>query len=72
MSVELDVPEWSQGNIIGEINRRRGVIESAESDTTQTSIRCVVPLQNMFGFYWISVQYTRKGEFSMEYKKHSV
>lgn len=71
MAVETDVPNEFQGGIIGEINRRRGLIESSTSGSTQTVIQSKVPLQNMFGFSTNLRSSTQgKGEFSMEYKQH--
>ncbi|OQS00211.1 elongation factor G, mitochondrial precursor [Thraustotheca clavata] len=71
MSVEVDVPNEFQGNIIAELNRRRGMIQSSEADEMATVIRADVPLQNMFGFSTDLRSSTQgKGEFTMEYKTH--
>lgn len=72
MAVEVEVPNEFQGSIIGELNRRRGVIQNSESDETKTIVKCDVPLQSMFGFSTDLRSATQgKGEFTMEYKKHS-
>ncbi|KAJ0402162.1 hypothetical protein ATCC90586_007948 [Pythium insidiosum] len=71
MSVEIEVPNEFQGTVIAEVNRRRGMINSSESDELSTTIRCDVPLQNMFGFSTDLRSSTQgKGEFTMEYKTH--
>ncbi|CAK4067337.1 unnamed protein product [Aphanomyces euteiches] len=71
MSVEVDIPNEFQGNIIAELNRRRGMIQSSEADEMSTVVRADVPLQNMFGFSTDLRSSTQgKGEFTMEYKTH--
>jgi len=73
MSVEVEIPNEFQGNTIAELNRRRGMIQSSESDEISTVVRCDVPLQNMFGFSTDLRSSTQgKGEFTMEYKMHDV
>jgi len=71
MAVEVEVPTEFQGAIVGDLNRRRGMIQSSESDSTHTLVKCDVPLQQMFGFSTDLRSATQgKGEFSMEYKVH--
>lgn len=72
MTVEVDIPTEFQGNIIAEINRRRGLILNSESDDVSTTVHCDVPLQNMFGFSTDLRSATQgKGEFSMEFRSHA-
>ena len=72
MLVEVEVPTEFQGSIVGDLNRRRGMIQSSENDATHTIVKCDVPLQNMFGFSTDLRSATQgKGEYSMEYKQHS-
>lgn len=71
MAVEVEVPNEFQGAAVGDLNRRRGVIQSTESDSTHTLIKIDVPLANMFGYSTQLRSATQgKGEFTMEYKMH--
>ncbi len=50
MSVEVISPEEYQGDIMGDLNRRRGKILSMESKQSATVLKCEVPLSEMFGY----------------------
>ncbi|MDI6602241.1 MAG: elongation factor G [Thermoanaerobacteraceae bacterium] len=50
MKVEVVVPEEFMGDIIGDINSRRGKIEGMEMRAGAQVIRAYVPLSNMFGY----------------------
>lgn len=50
MSVEVVVPEEYMGDIMGDINSRRGRIEGMESRAGAQVIRAMVPLSEMFGY----------------------
>jgi len=50
MKVECTTPEEYQGDILGDLNRRRGKIVSIEAKNTATSIHAHVPLAEMFGY----------------------
>ena len=50
MTVEITVPEEHQGNVIGEVNRRKGLILDSETKEGYTLITAEVPLNDMFGF----------------------
>ena len=50
MKVEVSTPEEYQGDIIGDINRRRGQIQSMETKKNLTIIHAFVPLEKMFGY----------------------
>lgn len=50
MSVEVIVPEEYMGDIMGDINSRRGRIEGMESRAGAQVIRAMVPLSEMFGY----------------------
>lgn len=67
MSVEVETPEDYQGDIMGDLNRRRGQIQKADPKTTFVSIHAIVPLVEMFG-YSTTVRSLSKGRasFSME------
>jgi len=48
--VEILVPEEFLGEVIGDINTRRGRVESITSRTAIQVVRAVVPLSKMFGY----------------------
>ncbi len=50
MQVEVTVPEEYMGDVIGDINSRRGRIEGMEAQAGAQVIRSVVPLAEMFGY----------------------
>lgn len=67
MAVAVDVPDEYQGDIIGDLNRRRGRIEHIDSRNGLSSIKAEVPLAEMFG-YATDMRSLSKGRasFSME------
>jgi elongation factor G len=50
MSVEVVTPEEFMGDVIGDLNRRRGRIEGMEPRGNTQVIRAFVPLAQMFGY----------------------
>jgi len=50
MSVEVRTPEDYMGEVIGDLNSRRGMIQSMEDATGVKVIRALVPLSEMFGY----------------------
>lgn len=72
MLVEVIVPIENQGTIISQLSKRSGVIISTDSYENWSSVRCEVPLNNMFGYAGELRSSTQgKGEFSMEYSRYS-
>ena len=67
MSVEVTTPDEYQGDIMGDLNRRRGKIQSIETRNTATSLKAEAPLAEMFG-YSTDVRSLSKGraDYSME------
>ncbi len=67
MKVEAITPEEYQGDIMGDLNRRRGKIISIETKTISTSVNAEVPLAEMFG-YATAIRSLSKGRaaYSME------
>ncbi|MFP4165808.1 MAG: elongation factor G [Opitutales bacterium] len=67
MQVAVETPEEYQGDIMGDLNRRRGQIEQIDSKTSYVTISAVVPLVEMFGYSTI-VRSLSKGRasFTME------
>jgi elongation factor G len=67
MKVEVETPDEYQGDIMGDLNRRRGQIQNVSAKTAFVSISAMVPLQEMFGYATI-VRSLSKGRasYSME------
>ena len=67
MQVEVETPETYQGDIMGDLNRRRGQIQNIATKPAFVSISALVPLVEMFGYSTI-VRSLSKGRasFSME------
>ncbi|WP_269524708.1 elongation factor G [Coraliomargarita parva] len=67
MKVEVETPEDYQGDIMGDLNRRRGQIQSIKAKANYVIISALVPLAEMFGYSTI-VRSLSKGRasYSME------
>jgi elongation factor G len=67
MKVECDTPDEYQGDLLGDINRRRGTIVSIEAKNGNTLLNAQVPLAEMFG-YATAIRSLSKGRasYSME------
>src|SRR5688500_5297813 len=67
MKVEVTTPDEYQGDLLGDLNRRRGRIESIEAKNNATSLYAQVPLAEMFG-YATAIRSLSKGRaaYSME------
>lgn len=50
MKVEVSTPEQYMGDIVGDLNKRRGQIEGMDSKHGSQIIRAKVPLSEMFGY----------------------
>ena len=50
MAVEATTPDDYLGDVIGDINSRRGKVESMEQQGTNQQIKAAVPLSEMFGY----------------------
>ncbi len=71
MKLETTVPDEYQGNAVGQINQRRGVIVNTTAFEGNAVIEAEVPLTEMFGYSTDLRSATKgKGEFSMEFAKY--
>lgn len=50
MSVEVVIPDEYQGAIIGQLNKRAGIITGTDGNEGWSTIYAEVPLNNMFGY----------------------
>jgi elongation factor G len=67
MKVEVTTPDEYQGDLLGDINRRRGIILGVDAKAGQTVLNATVPLAEMFG-YATAIRSLSKGRasYSME------
>lgn len=67
MKVEVTTPDEYQGDLLGDINRRRGIIQGVDAKAGQTVLNAHVPLAEMFG-YATAIRSLSKGRasYSME------
>ncbi|KAK3233702.1 Elongation factor G-1, mitochondrial [Cymbomonas tetramitiformis] len=71
MTVTITTPIEFQGTVMGDLNKRKGMIENSEQEMDDAIITCLVPLNNMFGYSTDLRSMTQgKGEFTMEYAQH--
>ena len=71
MSVEVVVPEEYMGDVIGDLNSRRGRIEGLELRGTTQIIKSAVPLAEMFGYATELRSRTQgRGSFTMHFGKY--
>ncbi|MEM6910785.1 MAG: elongation factor G [Verrucomicrobiota bacterium] len=67
MAVECNTPEDYQGDIMGDLNRRRGKISSMETRGNLSVVRAEVPLAEMFGYSTvIRTLSSGRADYSME------
>tara|TARA_B110000093_G_scaffold58092_1_gene62727 strand:- start:722 stop:2827 length:2106 start_codon:yes stop_codon:yes gene_type:complete len=67
MHVEVETPEDYQGDIMGDLNRRRGQIQKINAKPSFISISALVPLVEMFGYSTIMRSLSKgRASFSME------
>lgn len=72
MRVTVECPSEFQGNVMGSINQRRGMILSSTEDGTFTTIEAEIPLAEMFGYATVLRSLTQgKAEFTMEFSRYA-
>jgi elongation factor G len=68
MKVDVYTPDEHVGDVIGDLNRRRGMIKSQEPGATSVRIRAECPLSEMFGYIGdLRTMTSGRGQFSMEF-----
>ncbi|MDH5570730.1 MAG: elongation factor G [Gammaproteobacteria bacterium] len=68
MKVDVFTPDDNVGDVIGDLNRRRGMIKSQEPGATGIRIKAECPLSEMFGYIGdLRTMTSGRGQFSMEF-----
>lgn len=72
MSVEVVTPEDYMGDVMGDLNRRRGIVSGMEDSPSGKVIRAEVPLKEMFG-YATDLRSATQGRatYSMEFSRYA-
>ena len=72
MKVEIVTPEDYMGDVVGDINKRRGIIQGMEDTPTGKILSCEVPLAEMFG-YATDLRSATQGRatYSMQFEKYN-
>jgi elongation factor G len=71
MNVDVFTPDDHVGDVIGDLNRRRGMIRDQEAGTTGVRIKADVPLSEMFGYIGhLRTITSGRGQFSMEFSHY--
>ena len=72
MKVEVVTPEEYMGDVMGDINRRRGLIQAMDETGSGKTISCEVPLAEMFGYATDLRSVTQgRATYSMQFEKYS-
>ena len=72
MAVEVVTPEEHMGDVVGDLNRRRGIILGMDEIPTGKTVRSEVPLSEMFGYATDLRSATQgRASFSMEFLKYA-
>ena len=68
MKVDVFTPDNHVGDVIGDLNRRRGMIKSQDAGATGVRIKAECPLSEMFGYIGtLRTMTSGRGQFSMEF-----
>jgi len=72
MKVEIMTPEEYMGDVVGDVNRRRGIVLGMDDTPTGKTINCEVPLAEMFG-YATNLRSATQGRatYSMQFEKYN-
>ena len=72
MGVEVETPEEYMGDVIGDLNSRRGIVQGMDDSPSGKLVRAEVPLSEMFG-YATSLRSATQGRatYSMEFAQYN-
>ncbi len=71
MKVDTFTPSDHVGDVIGDLNRRRGMIKSQDAGVSGVRIKSDVPLSEMFGYIGdLRTMTSGRGQFSMEFSHY--
>ncbi len=72
MKVEVVTPEDYMGDVMGDINRRRGLVQGMDDNPSGKIIRAEIPLSEMFGYATDLRSMTQgRASYSMEFTKYA-
>ena len=72
MKVEVVTPEENMGDVMGDLNRRRGVVQGMDDSPSGKIVRAEVPLSEMFGYATDLRSATQgRASYSMEFAKYA-
>lgn len=72
MKVDVFTPDDHVGDVIGDLNRRRGMIKSQEAGATGVRVKADAPLGEMFGYIGdLRTMTSGRGQFSMEFSHYA-
>ncbi len=72
MKIDVFTPEDYMGDVIGDLNRRRGMIKSQDPTPTGARIKADAPLSEMFGYIGdLRTMTSGRGQFSMEFSHYA-
>ena len=72
MKIDVFTPDANVGDVIGDLNRRRGMIKSQESNPLGVRVKAEAPLGEMFGYIGdLRTMTSGRGQFSMEFSHYA-
>ena len=72
MKVDVFTPDANVGDVIGDLNRRRGMIKSQDAGATGVRVKANAPLGEMFGYIGhLRTLTSGRGQFSMEFSHYA-
>jgi elongation factor G len=72
MKVDVFTPDAHVGDVIGDLNRRRGMIKAQESNPLGVRVKAEAPLGEMFGYIGdLRTMTSGRGQFSMEFSHYA-
>ncbi|MEM0970274.1 MAG: elongation factor G, partial [Verrucomicrobiota bacterium] len=72
MKLDVFAPEDHLGDVIGDLNRRRGMIQGQDTTPTGIRVKAEAPLSDMFGYIGdLRTMTSGRGQFSMEFSHYA-